>query len=638
MAGLAVCAALLIIFHRPILLAIGRQVALRYAAGEHLKADFRLEGNPFSNLTVRNLRAFAVGPSGIESIDIEYLYIDYSLFGLARHGLSHFLDNVESRSARIVLNPAKAPLRLHPPKAKIELPSLFPERIRLTDATLVIRNQPHDFVTEHVDLDLNPRTPSNLRIEKLQLPAGESWSKVSGQTSYANKNLIIRDLVLSDQEKIHLLSVDASHVDAKTLAINLDCAVGGGQLSGWITLGETKSSLDTKMHLAAENVAVESLNKFLILPEGYLSAQIERLNLEGTGAIDSPRTWNGTLSLRMSKAHWPEISFDTGVVEVSANQGKATLRSADLVQGQNEFHLRGTTEMPADFKDFGRNPASLEIAGTVLDLQGLTAGMPQPLSGTAQLNGKIDIVNAKIEANLNITADSVNFANGTIEKLSATARASKIAGQIRWKQQVANGQLSISGSNLKMRDLVFKQLSSQCSISNNVIYLNDLTASLNVHDFVGGHGSLNLHAPYHYSGRASTSVSNLSTLQPMLRAFGNQNDLAGSLSFDWERSGDAQTFKNSGKLKLTLEKGRYGGLQSLRANIDATYSPDGLDVPIVFFASNKMDFQAIAQAKGETLEISKIQLDQGSAKFAAGYASIPFVWRNLGTSASVCPS
>ena len=743
----AICALLLAIFHRPILLTLGRQIALHYAATENLKATFRLEGNVFTNLTVRNLHASPTGPSAIESIDIDLLYIDYSLFGLARHGLSHFLDNVESRSARIVLNPAKAPLRPHPPKAKIELPSLFPERIRLTDATLVIRNQPHDFVTEHVDLDLNPRTPSDLRIEKLQLPAGESWSKISGQTSYANKNLIIRDLVLSDQEKIHLLSVDASHVDAKTLAINLDCAVGGGQLSGWITLGETKSSLDTKMHLAAENVAVESLNKFLILPEGYLSGQIERLNLEGTGAIDTPRTWNGTMSLRMSNVHWPEISFDTGVVEVSANQGKATLRSADLVQGQNEFHLRGTTEMPADFKDFGRNPASLEIAGTVLDLQGLTAGMPQPLSGTAQLNGKIDIVNAKIEANLNITADSVTFANGTIEKLSATARASKIvgpadakkpwfadlrlrsnlnisnghyrdyvidsvegaldvfddvvsleplnlrrnqnevvvrgqyrlpeevgkvvsqpaaldfslsapeagdfwtsdapdkltgplqiAGQITWKQQVANGQLSISGSNLKMRDLVFKQLSSQCSISNNVIYLNDLTASLNVHDFVGGHGSLNLHAPYHYSGRASTSVSNLSTLQPMLRAFGNQNELAGSLSFDWEGSGDAQTFKNSGKLKLALEKGRYGGLQSLRANIDATYSPDGLDVPIIFFASNKMDFQAIAQAKGETLEISKIQLDQGSAKFAAGYASIPFVWRNLGTSASVCPS
>jgi autotransporter translocation and assembly factor TamB len=61
-------------------------------------------------------------------------------------------------------------------------------------------------------------------------------------------------------------------------------------------------------------------------------------------------------------------------------------------------------------------------------------------------------------------------------------------------------------------------------------------------------------------------------------------------------------------------------------------------VPIIFFATSNMDFQASAQAKGETLEISKIQLDQGQAKFAAGYISIPLVWGNLGTSAAVVPS
>ena len=53
--GLAACVALLIIFHRPILLAIGRQIVLRYAARENLKVDFRLEGNPFSHLTVQKL-------------------------------------------------------------------------------------------------------------------------------------------------------------------------------------------------------------------------------------------------------------------------------------------------------------------------------------------------------------------------------------------------------------------------------------------------------------------------------------------------------------------------------------------------------------------------------------------------------
>ena len=58
---------------------------------------------------------------------------------------------------------------------------------------------------------------------------------------------------------------------------------------------------------------------------------------------------------------------------------------------------------------------------------------------------------------------------------------------------------------------------------------------------------------------------------------------------DWEGSGEAAEFKNSGKLKLTLEKGRYANLQALQANIDATYSPDGLDVPTIFIGSDKMN-------------------------------------------------
>jgi hypothetical protein len=186
--------------------------------------------------------------------------------------------------------------------------------------------------------------------------------------------------------------------------------------------------------------------------------------------------------------------------------------------------------------------------------------------------------------------------------------------------------------------LVFRQLSTQCSVSSNVIDLKDCSAILNDTDFINATGNLNLRQPYHYNGKISARVADLSTLHPLLRAFGNEKDLAGSFALDWEGNGDAQIVKNSGKLKLVLGKGRYGDLQSVQANIDASYSPEGFDVPIIFFATNNMDFQAIAQAKGETLEISKIQLNQGEAKFAAGYISIPLVWRNLGTNRPVIPS
>jgi hypothetical protein len=753
----AICAALLIIFHRPILLGIGRQVALRYAKGQNLRIDFRLEGNPFSYLTVRNFRALPTGPSAIESIDINSLYVDYSLLGFARHGLSHFLQDVELRSAHVVLNPARAPPPKPRPKQKPKLPSAFPERIRLADATLVIRDKPNDFVIEHVDLDLNPRTAGDARIEKLQLPSGAGWSRISGQTSYADKNLVLRDLILSDQEQLRLLNVDASRIDTKTLGLKLDCAIGGGQLSASAGLIETESSLNTKINIAAQKIAAESLNKFLSLPQGSLSGEIERLAVGGTGTIDVPRSWSGTMSLQISNVDLPEIGFDSGLVEVSAEQGKATLRSADIVQDQNEFHLRGTIELPSVIEDFGRTPTTLEISGTAPDLQRLTTGKPLQLTGSAQFTGKVDIVNAKIDATLGVTGTSIGFPDGTIEKLNSTLRASKViaasdsrpgspppaavkrpwfadlrtamefdlagiryrdriidsvqgslngsddilgldrlsvrrnqnelnvrgryklpeevgkassqpaelevalnapeagdfwatdspdklsgplqlTAQIEWKQQAANGQISISGSNLKMRDLVFRQLNTQCSISNNIVYLKDCRASLNDSDFFNATGTLNLRRPYHYNGKVSASVANLSTLQPLLHTFGNQNELAGSVTLDWEGNGDAQISKSSGNLKFALENGRYGNTQSLRANIDASYSPDGLDVPIIFFAAGNTDFQAVAQTKGETLEITRIQLDQGQARFASGYVSFPVVWRNLGTNNTTIPS
>src|SRR6266446_3541137 len=713
---------------------------------------------------MRNLHAVTIGPGPIESIDSETVHADYSLLAILLHGPSQLLRNVEVRSAQIVLNPAKAASRPH---KKIRLPALFPERGRFVDTTLIVRGAPRDLAVEHVDLDLDPGRPGELRIDKLQLPAGQSWRKILGQTSYINRNLILRDLALNDQERIRLLNVDASKMAEKTLSMNLEALMGAGTISGSMTLNETRSSLNTKVHLLGERIEAAVLNKYLGLPEGFIGGQIKRLDIEGTGVLNRPSTWSGTVSAEASNLREQQIIFDHCVFELSAQQGRAILQAADMVRGKNEFHLRGSAELPGDLKQFGRSPATLEISAAALDLQRLTAGTPQPLTGSAQINGKIEIKNGKFDANFMASGGLIGFENGTIDKVNVNLRASKIVpppvaadqpahkttarqgmaaaatankawyaglksettlnisnlklrdyeadavegslrstdnlvtfehllvrrkqnqfavrgeyrlpedlrdammqpakidmslnaielgdywkpdspyritgplqihGQVEWNNGVGNGQVSIYGSNLRVRGLVFKQLSSQSSISNNVIYLNDLTASLNERDFVSGHGSFNLRAPYHYSGKISANVSNLSTVQPLLRAFGNQNDLSGSVAFDWEGSGNAQTFKNSGKLKLVLEKGRYGDLQSLQANIDATYSPDGFDVPIIFFASNKMDFQAIARAKGETLEISKIQLDQGEAKFAAGYISIPFVWRNLGTNAPVCPA
>jgi hypothetical protein len=127
----------------------------------------------------------------------------------------------------------------------------------------------------------------------------------------------------------------------------------------------------------------------------------------------------------------------------------------------------------------------------------------------------------------------------------------QLAGQVQWKQQIANGQMWVFGSDLRMRDLVLRQLSTQCAISNSVIYLNDCSATLNDTDFINATGRLNLQRPYHYSGKVSVSVANLATLQPLLRAAGNQNELAGSITLNWEGEGQGVTASQPSSSKST---------------------------------------------------------------------------------------
>ena len=351
---------------------------------------------------------------------------------------------------------------------------------------------------------------------------------------------------------------------------------------------------------------------------GFREGIIDKLSCtlrasKGVARGDTKRPWFADLRTKMdfdlTGVRYRDYVIDS--VDGSSN-GSDDILGIDrlnLRRNQNELSVRGSYRLPAEVSEFAAQPAQVDVA------------LNAPEVGDFWV------------------ADSPNRLNGPLQ----------LGAQIQWKQETANGQMWIAGTNLKMRDLVFRQVSTQCSISNSVIYVNDFSASLNDTDFVNAAGSLNLRRPYSYSGKISANVANLSTLQPLLRASGNQNDIAGAVRLEWQGNGDAQSIKNSGKLNLALDKGRYGNLQSLRANVDATYSPEGLDVPIIFFATSNMDFQAIARAKGDALEIDKIQLNQvatqpsrtpirsgaksasvqspAQTKYAYGYVSIPFTWK-----------
>jgi translocation-and-assembly-module (TAM) inner membrane subunit TamB-like protein len=742
--ALLVLLALILILHRPILFRVGRHYLDHYAAIGNLKVDCSLEGSIFTSLVIRNVHVTPTGPTIVESIDVDYIRAEYSLWDWMRRGTTEILKNVEVRNPRVVLDPAKASVKPKVPRPdeRLKMFPVFPEALRIGDANILVRSttEKPDFVLEHFDLELDPKHPGVLRAATLQLPGADAWRDISAKTSYTNKNLVLSGVVLDEGNQIRLLAFDASHIAARRLEMVLDASFAGGTVAGSLGLTETAESLNMKLRLVAENVSLGTLRGYIGKPPEFLGGDARRLFVECTGTLDAPRTWTGNIQADIAGLRQDNLYFDQVLLAASARDGVATIESGEATNGVNKISFKGTAQLPAHIREFGRADASFDLTGSLPDLQSLTANFSQPASGAVTVTGTATIKEAMLGADLAFSGGPITYGTGSAAQVSGTLKATKrmppadtrkvyyadlqarihaemtevrsgenlfdsatadiavdgpnvrierfaavrkeniftatgtfvlpedfanlrnqpgsvtvslgaielgdywpedspnrITGPLQFSGEVtitngrANGQLSVYGSNLKYRNLTIPEVTAQTVITDNVAYLNDFTAKLNERDFIGGHGVFSLDKPYRYQGRLTANVAELARFKPLLVALGNHNEIAGSLVVDWEGSGEAADFKNSGKLNLTLEKGRYANLQSLKANIDADYSPEGLNVPTIFLGSDKMSLQASLTAKDSTLEVSKIQVDQGQAKYASGYVSLPFVWKNIGT-------
>ena len=722
---------------------------IHYAAKKNLKAEFRLEGTIFTNITVRNLHVIAIGPSGIESVNADMARVEFSLVSLLRHGIGEFIDSVEVRSGRIVLDPVKAPPKIVTPKPdrKQEIVGVFPRRILLNYVDVIVRNRPHDFVIEKLYADFNPVSDGEIAASLVQLSTGQTWTTLRGATSYKDRNLFVRGLVFDDANQIGVLNLDGSQIRSKVISAKLEATLGGGHAAGTFSMRQQETSIGVAVKFSAERVGLAPLAKFFGKTEKDFSGDVERVDVDLHGLLNAPHSWTGTATATVNEFTEDNLRFDRIALTAEAHDGHLRIEPVEVTQGESAFHLRGSAELPSDPRELGRTPCTLELAGAALDLQKLTARMPRPLSGIAQLNGHIEIRDAKLTASLLVSAASIGFPDGTTGRLVANVSGSKtlappetkqpwykdlkttadvdvfevrigdylideihgpittsdaevtskaatvrrkenvgtfsgryrlpedfkdvrtqpaaaelnlhapqladfwvensnekvagpvdIDGQITWDGNNAEGALSVFGANLRTRDLIVHNFNLQCSVHQSVVYINDFSAALDQDDFINASGVVELRPPYLYRGHVGAKLMDLAKLRPLIDR-DKKKPLAGAFNLNWDGSGEGQSFKNnSGRLQLTLKEGQYANLQKLQANIDASYTPDGLDVPIVFVASDKMDFQASVTARGETLEISKIQLDQGKAKYAAGYVSLPFVWRNLGSDSALFPS
>ncbi|MDQ3546365.1 MAG: AsmA-like C-terminal region-containing protein, partial [Verrucomicrobiota bacterium] len=731
---------LLLVFHGPILRSVLHTVAVKVAAGENLKLDFRVEGRVLGGITLRNVHATPTGPSAVQALDADFIRVDYSLTDLLFHGMSDFLKDIEVRNVTAVIDPSKAPLATPTPppeNQKISLPAYFPERLQVSNVNLTVRGEGKDTVLRDFNIGLYPDKEGALRIERLQIPNVHDWKDITATTTYANKNLFLRNLTFDEGHTFQTVNIDASKAGKGKLELQVTGSVGQGTIEGNVGLSTTESSFETTTKVKASGISLGQLSEYFGRPAGALGGEVKNFAMDWKGALDAPQTWAGTISAQLDNVQQSGIVLDHVGLDIVADKGTATVREARIDRGANHVQLSGTVQLPKTTEGFRRTPGDLKLTVDAPNLQELTAFLTPPVTGSLQAKGTIktdqsiarleltaegDLIgydkaavknlSAKISATKKLPAtgateepfyenltssieaelsdvrydqyvvDSVravvrsNGANVSLEPVSLqrkenslvvrgnyqlpppgstesrpteqpadvqlALRAPQLAdfwqedapgrmkgelqadGSVQIRKGIASGELSLSGQEITAQKLLVKQLSAQLAIAQNVVYLNDLTATMNEKDYLRANGTVKVQKPFAYSGAVTANLADLSTFEPLLATEEKKTPLAGSLVVNWNGHGEISTFKNTGDLTLKLEDARYAELENLEAKIEAHYNPQELQVPLVYLASDKLSLQTSVQAKGRRLEVSNLQIVQGQSKYATAYAAIPF--------------
>jgi hypothetical protein len=147
--------------------------------------------------------------------------------------------------------------------------------------------------------------------------------------------------------------------------------------------------------------------------------------MDWRGTLDTPSSWEGTITAQVDNVRQSGLAFDRVGLDVTAAAGTATVREARIDTGTNHVQVRGTVQLPATIRGFRRAPGDLRLVVDAPDLKQLNAAMAKPLTGSLQAQGTIKTDQSIARLEMTAQGDLIGFGDAAAKSLAAKISATK---------------------------------------------------------------------------------------------------------------------------------------------------------------------------------------------------------------------
>jgi hypothetical protein len=176
---------------------------------------------------------------------------------------------------------------------------------------------------------------------------------------------------------------------------------------------------------SADSAGAETVGPAGPIPPG-INGDVRNLSIKLAGRADQPNSWNGTYPrARIENLEASGVTFDRADIDMVARGGRAEIKHLELTRGSNKITMQGAAELPETVGGLGHQPGTIQLRAQLPSIGEITAGMPQPITGSAEVNGQITVGAGTISADIAVVGGPIDFGQGTVQRAIVNVRATK---------------------------------------------------------------------------------------------------------------------------------------------------------------------------------------------------------------------
>ncbi len=652
---------LLVAFHRPILFHGSRVLLTRLAADQNLALHYEIGGSIFTNLWIQNFSVTATGPAPVESLTLDRAELRYHLIHLLTKGLSGFLQVVKVDGLRVVLSPQPSAGPAAPSSGG-GIPWIVPEVLELKNIDVSLKSPDADIpLVSGLTFTLYPDKPGILKAEVLNIPDFHRFESLSATTSYADRVLHLRGLVLDPRLSVESLTTDFSEIDSNRLNFDIRADFLGAALQANAALSQLDSSPDISASAEMDTLELTAVQEFLnsSLP---VQGTIEKLTLAFQGNLQRPQAWSGNVALKGKNLVYQGSPSADLTIDGKIAEGRASIDISAPFEDESRLEAQVVATLPKKDAGWTQTEADAKFDIRVSDLARFP--VPKPISGPLTASGTMALRGENLEASTDLEFSGQNrlsfsgsaklppgggdwmaqpakaWVSVDFGDLSAVsdgslelAGALHLSGNVESQSRIVDGTFALSGADIKVSGLPIDKVGADISLDSNVVNVSQFEIVFDQKNQIEGRASVELE-PLSYEGTAKVALKDLSIFQSMT---GDQ-EIGGSLFASWTGSGSADLSQQRGTLDLSIEDARWGELTKVSAEARADYTGDYINVPYLTLRLNDLASASAPLFWSENrLKIGPIHLDQNGTRVLEASGEIPLhLWQG-GNLASLIP-